>query len=68
LDDLAALLIVSRVAVAANAGGEELAIEVAKAEGAKCERCWNYSTYIGRSAAHPTFCARCEKVVTEGRS
>ena len=49
-------------------GGAELAIEVAKAEGAKCERCWNYSTHVGTSAAHPTFCARCEKAVETGRS
>jgi isoleucyl-tRNA synthetase len=65
--DLTALFIVSQVAVVAS-GGTELAIEVAKAEGAKCERCWNYSTHVGTSAAHPTFCARCEKAVEAGRS
>ncbi|MCU0244590.1 MAG: class I tRNA ligase family protein [Acidobacteria bacterium] len=66
-DDLAALFIVSQVEVVADAGLTEPAVEVAKAEGAKCERCWNYSTYVGRSAARPTFCARCEKAVEAGR-
>jgi isoleucyl-tRNA synthetase len=61
-DDLAALFIVSQVAVE-KAAGEDLAIEVAKAAGEKCERCWNYSATVGTSAEHPTFCARCEKAV-----
>jgi isoleucyl-tRNA synthetase len=59
---LAALLIVSQAVVETAAGGE-LAIEVAKADGAKCERCWNYSTHVGTSPDRPTFCARCEKAV-----
>jgi isoleucyl-tRNA synthetase len=62
LAGLAALFIVSQVVIEKGAGGE-LAIEVAKADGAKCERCWNYSAYVGTSPDHPTFCARCEKAV-----
>jgi isoleucyl-tRNA synthetase len=58
--DLAALFIVSGVEVVSGPG-EELAIEVGKADGAKCERCWNYSTYVGTSPEQPTFCARCER-------
>jgi isoleucyl-tRNA synthetase len=34
-------------------------VEVAKADGAKCERCWHYETTVGGSAAHPTLCDRC---------
>jgi isoleucyl-tRNA synthetase len=60
--DLAALFIVSGVEVVSGPG-EELAIEVGKADGAKCERCWNYSTYVGTSPEQPTFCARCERAV-----
>jgi isoleucyl-tRNA synthetase len=63
--ELAALFIVSQVEVAAGPA-EELTIQVAKAEGAKCERCWNYSTFVGRSAEHPTFCARCDAAVKAG--
>ncbi|KPQ37357.1 MAG: isoleucyl-tRNA synthetase IleS [Phormidesmis priestleyi Ana] len=34
-------------------------IGVVNAEGDKCDRCWNYSTYVGESAEHPTICDRC---------
>ncbi|MCX6574251.1 MAG: isoleucine--tRNA ligase, partial [Candidatus Aminicenantes bacterium] len=62
LAGLAALFIVSQVVIEKGAG-DELGIEVAKADGAKCERCWNYSTHVGTSPDCPTFCARCEKAV-----
>jgi isoleucyl-tRNA synthetase len=64
---LASLFIVSAVAVERSAG-ESLEVEVGKAPGGKCERCWNYSTTVGTSAARPGFCARCEKAVEEGRA
>jgi isoleucyl-tRNA synthetase len=38
-------------------------VEVQRAEGTKCERCWNYSTQVGASAAFPTVCERCLPVV-----
>jgi len=66
-DDLATLFIVSAVAVEKGAG-DDLAIEVTKAPGGKCERCWNFSTHVGTSADYPTFCARCEKVVKAARA
>ena len=60
--DLPFLFIVS--AVSLEKGGEgELSVLTEKAPGAKCERCWNYSEFVGRSADHPTFCARCDAVV-----
>jgi isoleucyl-tRNA synthetase len=65
-EDLAALFIVSAVTVEKGAG-EDLVIEVAKAPGGKCERCWNFSTHVGTSPDHPTFCARCVKVVKAAR-
>ncbi len=34
-------------------------IFVGKADGAKCERCWNYSTHVGENSDYPTFCERC---------
>ncbi|MGE5659699.1 MAG: isoleucine--tRNA ligase [Actinomycetota bacterium] len=37
----------------------ELAIGVVKADGEKCDRCWNYSIYIGESAEDPLLCERC---------
>lgn len=42
-----------------------LAVTVEKAHGAKCERCWIYSTELGTDPAHPTLCPRCAAVVKE---
>ena len=36
-----------------------LSIGVVKADGKKCDRCWNYSTRVGESVEHPTICDRC---------
>ena len=43
-------------------------VEVAKASGQKCERCWKYSEEVGRDPAHPTVCARCARVLAELKS
>ena len=61
-DDLAALFIVSGVVLEPGAG-PEVEVRVSRAPGEKCQRCWNYSTYVGRSSAYPQFCERCEDVV-----
>ncbi len=45
--------------------GEGLLVEVSKADGAKCERCWNYSTRVGESEKYPTACERCVEALTE---
>ncbi|NJM22713.1 MAG: isoleucine--tRNA ligase [Richelia sp. SL_2_1] len=34
-------------------------IGVVKADGEKCDRCWNYSTHVGESKEHPLLCERC---------
>ena len=41
----------------------ELYTKVAHAEGEKCERCWKYSTEIGKDSDHPTLCPRCASVL-----
>ncbi len=38
-------------------------IEVLRAEGEKCERCWHFETDIGIHKDHPTICARCVSAV-----
>ncbi|MEP0882228.1 isoleucine--tRNA ligase [Trichocoleus sp. ST-U3] len=38
---------------------ETLSIGVVKADGEKCDRCWNYSIHVGESAEHPLLCERC---------
>ena len=34
-------------------------IAVVKADGEKCDRCWNYSTSVGTFSEDPTICDRC---------
>ncbi|MBF0492122.1 MAG: isoleucine--tRNA ligase [Deltaproteobacteria bacterium] len=41
----------------------ELQIQVVLAEGKKCERCWTYSTTVGKQAARPEVCDRCFKAL-----
>jgi isoleucyl-tRNA synthetase len=40
-------------------------VAVAKADGAKCERCWNHSTHVGEDKTYPTVCERCSPVLKE---
>ncbi|HEY4931981.1 MAG TPA: isoleucine--tRNA ligase [Terriglobales bacterium] len=67
-DQLRYLFIVSRVVLekseAAN-GDTGLLINVSKAAGEKCERCWNYSIHVGDDKAYPTVCERCSAVLAE---
>jgi isoleucyl-tRNA synthetase len=63
---LAELFIVSKVMLGEGTG-EDIGILVKKAGGAKCERCWNWSDSVGKSADFPAFCARCSAVVAESK-
>jgi isoleucyl-tRNA synthetase len=66
--DLRYLLIVSAVDVQripSGNGNSPLRVEVSKAPGKKCERCWNYSTEVGKSHRYPTLCERCVAVLEE---
>ncbi len=38
---------------------DALGIGVVKADGEKCDRCWNYSVHVGESEEHPLLCERC---------
>ena len=49
-----------------ESGPLNCSIEVSKASGQKCERCWKYSEEVGRNAQHPTVCGRCSQVLTGG--
>jgi len=37
----------------------QLGVGVVKADGEKCDRCWNYSTSVGTISEHPLLCDRC---------
>ena len=39
--------------------GKGIKVEVQKADGSKCVRCWNYSTQVGACSEHPELCERC---------
>lgn len=54
-NELRELFIVSQVEI--NQG--KLAIEVKKADGEKCVRCWHYSTEIGKETGFPGICPKC---------
>jgi isoleucyl-tRNA synthetase len=53
------LLNVSQLVMGQGAGGDDLSIQVAKADGRKCERCWHWEEDVGASGEHPTLCGRC---------
>lgn len=42
---------------------ETLGVGVVKADGEKCDRCWNYSTYVGQSKTHPLLCDRSNSII-----
>jgi len=45
--------------------GDAVSIQVAKADGQKCERCWHWETDIGQNPDHPTLCGRCVEAVKQ---
>jgi len=42
-----------------------LEVSVQKADGSKCERCWNYSTRVGENSRYPSVCERCSAALEE---
>jgi isoleucyl-tRNA synthetase len=46
-------------------GLQSMAIKIEKADGKKCERCWNYSTHVGENSRYPTICERCSEALAE---
>jgi isoleucyl-tRNA synthetase len=67
-NDLRYLWIVSGVEVnntLEGNGNTPLRVEVSKAPGKKCERCWNYSVQVGKSARYPALCERCVAALEE---
>ncbi|HDZ84328.1 MAG TPA: hypothetical protein ENH45_03830 [Nitrospirae bacterium] len=74
-DFLPALFIVSAVDVkgfseapdSAYSSGEveNLAVLVEKADGSKCQRCWNRSISVGQFSEHPELCERCFNVLNK---
>jgi len=67
-DQLRYLFIVSAATLEPKASGNgtgSVTVSVAKADGQKCERCWNYSTHVGEDKNYPTVCERCSAALRE---
>ena len=65
--DLPSLFIVSQVElkeVHHLPHDPDFAVEIFKAEGKKCVRCWNYRSTVGENKTHPELCDRCLEVIT----
>ena len=72
LAQLPGLFIVSQVELISAGAGEyksdvvpSLEVTVQRADGTKCERCWNYSTHVGENSRYPTICERCSDAIAE---
>jgi len=66
-EQLRYLFIVSHVTLTQGSGNgtSGVKVEVKKADGAKCDRCWNYSVHVGEDKNYPTVCERCSAVLKE---
>jgi isoleucyl-tRNA synthetase len=65
--DLKSIFIVSSVTLHPALTGakdeKEIRVEVSRAEGKKCERCWNYDVTVGVHKEHQTICQRCVEAI-----
>jgi len=66
-DQLRYVFIVSAVTLEQKSGNGTgaVTVSVSKADGQKCERCWNYSVHVGEDKNYPGVCERCSAVVKE---
>ncbi|MFQ5738148.1 MAG: isoleucine--tRNA ligase [Acidobacteriota bacterium] len=65
--DLCGIFLVSKMALKEDSDldQEETRIEISRAPGEKCERCWNYSTSVGSNPEIPSVCDRCHQVLRQ---
>jgi isoleucyl-tRNA synthetase len=43
----------------------ELRVQIEKATGKKCARCWNFSEHVGEDAFYPMVCERCSAALKD---
>jgi isoleucyl-tRNA synthetase len=72
LPHLPALFIVSQVELMGTGSSDfrsdvvpSLEVTIQRADGKKCDRCWNYSIHVGENARYPTICERCSAAIAE---
>ncbi len=61
--DLKSIFIVSSVTLHQIKDKKEVRAEVLRADGKKCERCWNYDVSVGHYPEHQAICDRCVEVI-----
>ncbi len=61
--DLKSIFIVSSVALQVAKDEKEVRAEVRRADGKKCERCWNYDVSVGLHPEHQAICQRCVEAI-----
>jgi isoleucyl-tRNA synthetase len=66
-DQLRYIFIVSGVTLGGDSGNGAagIRVQVSRAEGGKCDRCWNYSVHVGEDSRYATVCERCSAVLKE---
>ncbi len=67
-EGLADIFIVSDVQAVSGEGGVSgevagVCVEVKRASGEKCERCWQYAETVGQDVNDPTLCKRCATIL-----
>jgi len=60
-NELKEVFIVSQVEIES---GPELDVAIVRAEGLKCERCWQYATDVETAGEFPNICKRCRDTLT----
>jgi isoleucyl-tRNA synthetase len=64
--ELREIFIVSQVELETDGDSSELMVEVGRAQGGKCQRCWVYDTSVGANKEHPEICQRCLQTIADG--
>mgnify|MGYP003440621891 CR=1 FL=1 len=52
-----------RIKIVTEVMCKDFNVEVAVADGEKCERCWMYSVTVGEDKENPTICHKCSEAL-----
>lgn len=52
----------------ADASNLDVELQVQKADGQKCERCWNFTESVGKNPSHPMLCGQCVSAIQGGQN
>jgi isoleucyl-tRNA synthetase len=63
ITELVEIFRVSEVKIEPKEALSDIEVKVEKADGKKCQRCWNYSITVGINQKYPDLCERCQKIM-----